>query len=149
MQSRSIPWAFLGALFLALVLGYLAGRMVTLLSFQSSPAVERTDERPAVPVLHIDGRQGETLRGRASGELRIEIGTQVIPAKDSEITIPLAGLKNVVTVTVPAGMKYVASKNGKYYYPVESVAGEKIVPANRVYFASEGDAEAAGFAAGR
>jgi hypothetical protein len=62
---------------------------------------------------------------------------------------PLAGLKNVVTVTVPAGMKYVASKNGKYYYPVESVAGEKIVPANRVYFASEGDAEAAGFAAGR
>ncbi len=149
MERRTIPWLFLAALLLALILGYLAGRMVTLLSFQDTPITERSDERAAVPVLHIDGMDGQTLKGRVSGELRINMGTSVIPAKDGPISIPLAGLKNVVTITVPQGMRFVASDKGKYYYPVTSAAGEKIVPGNRVYFENEQQAEAAGFAAGR
>lgn len=42
---------------------------------------------------------------------------------------------------------FVASKSGKKYYPAESTAGKKISEANRVYFKTEEEAIAAGFAA--
>lgn len=42
---------------------------------------------------------------------------------------------------------FVASKTGKKYYAVDTAAAKKIAEANRVYFASEAEAEAAGYAA--
>ena len=52
---------------------------------------------------------------------------------------------NIVEVHVPVGMKFVASKKGTKYYAVESAGGERIVPQNRVYFATAAEAEAAGY----
>jgi small subunit ribosomal protein S1 len=43
--------------------------------------------------------------------------------------------------------KFVASKTGKKFYAVDSSAGQKIKEENRVYFASEAEAETAGFKA--
>ena len=45
-MQNGMPWAFLGALVLALLLGYSAGRTVTLLMLQQSPPAERADTRP-------------------------------------------------------------------------------------------------------
>lgn len=44
-------------------------------------------------------------------------------------------------------LAFVASKSGKKYYAVDSAAGKKIAEENRVYFASEKEAEAAGYSA--
>lgn len=48
---------------------------------------------------------------------------------------------------VPEGMNFVASKDGKKFYAVDSAAGKKIKADKRVYFATESDAEEAGYAA--
>ncbi len=56
MNKRDIPWAFLVALVLALVLGYAAGRTVTLLMLQDAPAVERPDVRDLIPTPAVQDR---------------------------------------------------------------------------------------------
>jgi small subunit ribosomal protein S1 len=50
-------------------------------------------------------------------------------------------------VEAPEGMQFVASKDGKKYYAVDSAAGKKIKADKRVYFATEAEAEEAGYAA--
>jgi hypothetical protein len=51
-----------------------------------------------------------------------------------------------VTVPVPPGMRFVASKKGKKYHAVDSASGERIAPENRVYFPDAASAERAGYA---
>lgn len=48
---------------------------------------------------------------------------------------------------VPEGMHFVASKDGKKYYAVDSAAGKKIKGDKRIYFADEEEAKEAGYAA--
>lgn len=50
-------------------------------------------------------------------------------------------------VEVPEGMQFVASKDGKKFYAVDTAAGKKIKVEKRVYFATEAEAEEAGYAA--
>ena len=49
---------------------------------------------------------------------------------------------------VPPGTLCVASKRGKNYYKVDSSAGQKLAPENRVYFRTEEEARAAGYKKG-
>lgn len=48
---------------------------------------------------------------------------------------------------VPEGAQFVASKDGKKYYGVDTAAGKKIKAEKRVYFKDEKEAEEAGYAA--
>jgi small subunit ribosomal protein S1 len=48
---------------------------------------------------------------------------------------------------VPEGMKFIASKSGKKYYAVDSSQGKKIKGDKRVFFATEKEAEEAGYTA--
>lgn len=50
-------------------------------------------------------------------------------------------------VEVPEGMEFVASKEGKKYYAIDSASGKKIKAEKRVYFANEDEAKEAGYAA--
>jgi small subunit ribosomal protein S1 len=50
-------------------------------------------------------------------------------------------------IEVPEGMQFVASKDGKKYYGVDTAAGKKIKAEKRVYFKDEAEAEEAGYAA--
>lgn len=50
-------------------------------------------------------------------------------------------------VEVPEGAKFVASKDGKKFYEVDSAAGKKIKAEKRVYFKTEEEATEAGYAA--
>lgn len=50
-------------------------------------------------------------------------------------------------ISVPKGMAFVASKEGKKYYAVDSAAAKKIKADKRAYFATAEEAEAAGYAA--
>ena len=105
------------------------------------------DERAGVPVVQLSGVQDGNLQGTISGDVRFFLGEeQVFPAGDGSVDTAVGSFfTNEVVIRVPAGMQFVASKRGKYYYPVLSANGENLAPANRMYFRTAAEAEAAGF----
>jgi hypothetical protein len=145
-MTGRIPLSFVAALLAALALGFAAGRLVFVSSLQNAPVTVREDTRPSIPVLTLDGVEGGAIVGTLQGEARIIADGEAVAVAEGPVRIPLSRLPQVVTVQVPAGMAFVASKNGTKYYAVESAAGAKIVPANRVYFRTGEEAEAAGYA---
>jgi hypothetical protein len=86
--------------------------------------------------------------GSVSGGVRLVAGGRaIVPARDGSFAIhDTKLLTNHVIITIPDGMRFVASKRGKKFYPVESADAQRIVPANRVYFPDEQSARNAGFA---
>jgi hypothetical protein len=138
-----------GVILLASALGYLTGRIATVqFALATVPPVRLIpDERAAVAVVRIDGLRDDRVHGQTSSGVRLFIGdTLVIPAASGAFAVaggPL--LTNEITVVVPTGMRFVASRNGKKYYAVDSAGGERLAPANRVYFPTAAAAQAAGY----
>jgi len=137
----------LGCLGLACVLGYGAGRIVSAQRVSgNAPVVMREDTREGVPVVRLDRIVNGELRGTLNGDARLFLGDRLVTVQSGSFRIPANELlMNFITIEVPEGMKFVASKKGTYYYPVASSNGEAIVPANRVYFNDEESARAAGY----
>lgn len=132
----------LAAFCLALSSGYLSGRMAAL---PEIAIAEAPDIRPLVPTIHIAGVRNGLLHGEVHGNARMIIDNQVFTQSGTFALDAGLLLKNEVTVSVPVWAKYVASKRGKRYYPVESSGGERIVPKNRLYFRTAQHARAAGY----
>lgn len=126
--------------------GYLAGRLVTLEQASEPPFVLRPDTRPRVPVVEVLGIREGKVTGKMSGEIRFFWGEEmVIPDGSGAFRLAPDLLVEEIAVAVPDGMSFVASKNGKRYYPVGSPMGERIKPENRRYFRMAVEAEEAGF----
>lgn len=138
----------LGALLLTLVCGYLLGRIITeRRSLPSAPFIQRDLSRPPVPTVKLDGVYNSELKGSMVGNARLFLGSeQVTPDASGAFLVPAGTLlTNHVSITVPAGMRFVASRRGKKYYPVGSAAAEGLAPANRVYFHTGEEASQAGY----
>lgn len=148
MQSRALT---ILAIFFALLLGVLLGRIVMITSIPSPPTVLRDDHRPLIPVVRITGVEDGSIRGSAQGEVRVFLGDQmIVPDASGAFRVPAGDLfRQVTTVRIPSGMRFVASKRGKKFYPVTSASAAKLAPQNRVYFPDEAAAELAGFVAGK
>lgn len=148
LLARREEW--LRALSAALVgsVGFLAGIVAMC-------ALETTEHPPesvhasgaTVASLTLEGFRDGALRGRVVGPVRLYVQDDVqVVADDGTFALMHPAFRiDQVTIVVPPGMRFVASKNGKKYYPVASSAGERIVPENRRYFVDEAAAEAAGF----
>ncbi len=145
VSSVRPPFLFALSLFLASGIGYVAGALVTARSIPSTPLTVTDDTRPLVPTLQIDGVENGAIVGQAKGELRVLVGGEAYVVTEGEFAIPGSVFREVLTVRVPEGMRFVASKNGTKYYDVTSAAGNRIDPDNRVYFRTAADAEAAGY----
>lgn len=149
MASRVAPLAsLLGLLLLAALFGYLVGRIVgTKLELSDPPITLRPDERPKVPVIQIHGVRDGAIRGEIQGEVRLFVGEDmVIPDGSGFFAIAPNFLRTEeITVAIPSEMQFVASRRGKYYYPVLSPQAQRLVPENRLYFRGEEEATAAGF----
>lgn len=106
-----------------------------------------SDTRPLVPTVVVEGIRNGRLVGIVRGEARLILGdTVIIPNGSGAFGVPATELLvNQVAVSVPVGMRFVASRRGKYYYLVTSSAGARLTPENRVYFPDEASAEAAGY----
>lgn len=100
-------------------------------------------EIPTVVIEHAaDGR----FQGRVSGSARLLLGHDLIAAGSGTFAGTMGkSLPVVVEVVVPPGMLYVASREGKKYYAVDSAMGNRLAPKNRVYFPDRASAEAAGY----
>ncbi len=109
------------------------------------------DARPRVCTVEVDGMRDGSIAGRITGSGRVFIGTtQAIPNASGSFLVAAGDfLTNRITITIPPGMKFVASKRGTKYYALQSSQAKSIAPANRVYFATPAEAEAAGFRLGK
>ncbi len=134
---------------LALCTGVLLGSVWGFfLEVDAHPPVIVTDDTPTeAAAIVLEGFRDGALRGHAAGRVRLFARDQAVTIDGSgafAITHPAFRIEEV-TIVVPPGMRFVASKRGKKYYKVESAAGENIAPENRVYFPSAEAAQAAGF----
>jgi hypothetical protein len=137
---------FIGALLFAIVLGGLIGEIHgRSWTFGNVVPLVISDTRPRIPTVTIQDISDGIIHGHVTDHVRIFGGDHAVVTSSGAFSIPLTHLTKIVAVTIPAGMKFVASKNGKKYYPVSSPSGSRIALKNRVYFASAEDAEKAGF----
>jgi hypothetical protein len=149
MPSSVSPFLLAGALILALIFGYLAGRITTVrFSIAGIPPVFlRENTQHSVPTVHITGLQNGNIVGSMEGDVRMWLGdTQILSEEDGTFAVaPGPLLVNTISVLIPDGMKFVASKRGKKYYTVSEAGGQRIVPGNRLYFETAEKAESAGY----
>lgn len=139
---------FAGALLLAFVCGYLLGRLITeRRTLVSAPMQMRDLSRPLVPTVRVEGVVNGQLKGALFGEARFFLGgKQIVPDQSGSFVVPAGSLlTNTIEITVPEGMRFVASRRGKKYYPVDSASASNLAPANRVYFKTAEEAEGAGY----
>jgi len=137
----------LGVIALALVCGYLLGRLVTTQSLPRAPIIIRASQSSLVPTVRIDGVRNGNLEGVALGGARFVMdGEPIVVDGSGSFRVPAGPfLTNMVTVTVPDGMQFVASRRGKKYYSVTSAQAAALAPANRIYFRTAEEAERAGY----
>lgn len=139
------------AIGVSLLLGTLFGAIFTATHRPSSSITLHPDVRPTIPVIRINGIEDGKITGSIHGNARLFLGDVMpIPDGSGAFRIPAGNLfRDTVTVRVPAGMRFVASRRGKKYYPVRSANAAKLAPANRVYFADAESALRAGYSAGQ
>ncbi len=138
----------IGALLLACVFGYLVGRITTrVVGLPETPVTIREERGGEVPTVQIGGIENGHVFGTIRGEARFILGnTPVLPDASGSFRVPAGPLlTNMIRVSVPAGMRFVASTRGKKYYPVDSSGAESLSPENRVYFRTAEEAEGAGY----
>ena len=138
------------ALLLCTAIGYCLGRIVAAQTMYTSAPLSLTpDTRPRVPVVRLEHVQDSYLIGRIDEDVRLFVGDEyVLPTASGTFRIPAGPLLiNEVSVIIPEGMHFVASKRGKYFYPVASPQGERLSPSNRVYFRTAEEAIANGYSA--
>ena len=139
---------------LVILLGYAFGRYTVALESVSAPApiVQlHRDVHLRSPIVHVREISEGRIVGVVGTGARLVIGeTVVIPKPNRTFAIAADSfLVNVFDVQVPDGARYVASRKGKKYYSVESSAGNRLAPQNRLYFRSAPEAEAMGYSRGK
>jgi hypothetical protein len=117
------------------------------LSIPHAPTVLRNLEIPLAPTVRIDGVANGEVHGAVLGGARFFLGGRAVPVDQSgAFRVPATPLlTNVVSVSVPEGMRFVASRRGRKYYPVESSDAANLSPLNRIYFRTAEEAEDAGY----
>lgn len=136
--------AMAGSLLLACSAGLMLGWQMGDLR---EPVREIPDSRPLVPTLVLRGIRDGQLWGAVAGDLRLFVGDVQVHVPASGTLLAPAGvlLTHERTLRVPQGMRYVASRKGSRFYPVESAPAQRIAPQNRVYFPDAASARAAGY----
>lgn len=120
------------------------------------PIIPVADINPKVPLINVLALWGNKLIGYSSDpSVRLKSGDAVaVPDLEGRFELDVTALgflppqRPVIVVQVPDWAVYVASKNGKNFYPVESPSGKRLAVETRVYFRTKEEALAAGFKAG-
>ena len=105
------------------------------------------DDRKRVSVVMMNGIRDGKLHGFMRGNVRFFLaGVPVVPGSSGAFTVDASNfLVHEVAVDVPQGMRFVASRRGSRYYPVNSRSGQRLHPKNRRYFRTAEEAEMAGY----
>lgn len=144
-DSLFTPTAFL----LSMMIGLFIGSTGTawLIHRPEPMAVIEDSTVSDVPVVKLEGIRNGALIGTVQGDVRLVAGDRIVLPNGSG-TFAIADrdvLTNVIMITPPEGMHFVASKRGTKYYPLSSASAGSISPANRVFFKTAEEAEKAGY----
>lgn len=133
---------FTSVFMLALSAGYLHGRTLSHrevgVNILDSPLL-------TVPTVTVHGIRNSKVLGSISGDVRVFLGNTQLSHTGSFAVAASELLVNVVDVSIPQGMHYVASRKGQKYYPVQSASANRLKPENRIYFRTELEAQNAGY----
>jgi len=137
-----------------LTLGYSLGTFGLAVERVSAPpaiTVLMEDVHEPLPVVRVREINNGAITGTVDQGARLVLGEDlVLPKEDGSFRIDAkAFLVNVIDIKIPHGVLFVASSRGKNYYPVDSSAGERLAPQNRIYFRSAAEAEAMGYKPGK
>ncbi|MEI7510907.1 MAG: hypothetical protein WCJ84_01980 [Candidatus Peregrinibacteria bacterium] len=106
-----------------------------------------------IPVIRLEKIENGILYGTAEGsELRLQLGTakeiSVLPSGKFSTNVSEI-LPNLKKIPAPAGMNFVASKTGKYFYALDHAKADTLAVKNRVFFTSEEEAMQKGYKRGK
>lgn len=134
---------------LSFLFGLLIGVAAAVLHLRPHPPLQIVEDprEPDIPVVTLFGIRDGALQGQTRGEVRVVAGDRVVPLDGSGnfLIVDRAVLTNMISVSVPPGMRFVASRRGEKYYPIEDARAAQIVPENRLYFQDSASAERAGY----
>lgn len=137
---------------LSIVLALFAGGVIGMIVERSRetasiPVTITQEDITDVPVVTLEGIRDNKVVGEMSGDVRLIIGDRVVvPNGSGSFAVEEDDfLVNRITVDIPEGMRFAASKRGKKYYPIDSASAQSLAPQNRVYFRTAEEAEAAGY----
>lgn len=121
--------------------------MLTMLRGTHHTFVLKDTDDDTVPTVTIDGFRNGAVVGTVFGGARLIIGNaSAIPDGSGAFALRTSVFTSQGGVQAPpVGTQFVASKRGKKYYPVGSAGADNLSPANKIYFASREQAEAAGY----
>lgn len=114
---------------------------------------EISDVNPGVSTIKFLKVQNGLLKGEIAGQkARLAYSTEKIedlePGASFEIPLSQVTLGQYYSAQdLPAGIQFIASTSGKYYYSVLDPRAFKITPKNRLYFKQASEARARGFLA--
>lgn len=105
----------------------------------------QSEEIPVVEILSIG--EGSIKAKISGGKVYLKAGDEIATANEKgELSLPIwDAFVNFELNPVPENAKFVASKNGKKYYSLDSAMANRISPQNRIYFSSSEEAKNAGY----
>ncbi len=153
MKKRENLWLYLqfyALLIMAAITGVLGGiALERWQTFAARPPIEVGDFSETISLLHLDSIDNGILKGKLEGrEARIVVrdAQEVYSIFPGEFEFSVTEiLPNLTTIPAPSGKLFVASRMGKYFYPLDAPEAAQITVKNRVFFASEDEARSAGF----
>jgi len=97
-------------------------------------------------IVHIDEINRGSIVGTVGTGARLIIGDEpILPSPDRSFSVSASKfLVNIVDIKVPRDTKFVASKRGRKYYPIES-SKWKSLKSELLFFRSREEAEAIGY----
>lgn len=147
LQKINLVFASLTILILGIIIGKYQERM-QINQTNSQILNLETDINEKVPYLKILALKDGNLIGTVNDAL-IRITTEnEIALIDEELnfTLPFNSvLRKNLTLSVPAGMNYVASQKGKKFYNIYDTAAQKLSPENYIFFKTKQEALDAGY----
>jgi hypothetical protein len=152
MEQKKIgAWVQLVSLVIAAVsTGVLAGiTFERWRFFENREPVEIGDFSEEISLLTFDSIENGVLKGRLEGE-----EARIVIAGKDEVTSVFPGefafsiteiLPLLQKIPAPDEAAFVASKNGKYFYPLDAPEAALLTVKNRIFFTDEEQAQNAGF----
>ncbi len=124
------------------ILGFAAGQFQLRAPVETSPIIVPQIGRVALISAADDG-----LKIEISGAARVTWGSEIVEGA-GEYFIPISQLPNASDLLL-AGHAFVGNKASGKYYPTDSYHARGTAVADRRYFATEAEAQAAGFMASK
>jgi|CXWL01.1.fsa_nt_gi hypothetical protein len=138
---------------LSLGLAFWFGRLT--LQYQISlkvPELQQLGElNTKIPIVTITDIDNGRLLGTVNTlKIRLKSGSEVaVPDPDQHFELNIKDLGFAAQpdprLKVPERAKFVASKNGKYFYELDEATAKRLSPLTRVFFTTEKEAQAAGY----